>query len=90
MIVPDPADDPQKGLMSFHQRKKTASELNRAILSKYCQDEEPRLAPLLKLLHWGQDKLSTYTKFPRIENLLDQEPQDDVKEQGGDEDKEAE
>ena len=36
------------------QRQKTASELNAAILSSQCQEREPRLPHLLRMMLWAQ------------------------------------
>jgi glucose-induced degradation protein 8 len=70
LAFPDPAESPVKELMAPGQRQQTASELNSAILSKYCQEEEPKLASLLKLLAWGQEKLSASVKFPTIDDVI--------------------
>jgi hypothetical protein len=75
MAFPDPTQSPLKGLMAASQRQLTASELNSAILCKYCQEEEPRLAALLKMLSWGQEKLSASVKFPKLAAVVDSDIQ---------------
>jgi hypothetical protein len=67
IAFPQPENCPVKSLMSIEQRQQTASKLNAAILTKYCQESEPRLAGTLKMLLWGQDKLGESVKFPKIE-----------------------
>lgn len=60
----DPSVAPMSDLLSPAQRQKTASELNAAILSSQCQDKDPKLPSLLKLLSWAQDELKKTTVFP--------------------------
>ena len=62
---------PVADLMDVTQRQKTASELNAAILSSQCQEEEPRLPHLLKMMIWVQNRLkSRIASFPVIEDLV--------------------
>ena len=67
MAFPDPKVSPVKDLMQLAQREMTASELNRAILAKFCHDQEPKLASLLKLLSWGQERLAASVNFPKLD-----------------------
>jgi glucose-induced degradation protein 8 len=41
-------------LLDYSQRQKTAGELNSAILTSQCQDKDPKLPLLLKMLVWAQ------------------------------------
>lgn len=41
-------------LLDHCQRQKTASELNAAILTAQCQEKDPKLPSLLKMLVWAQ------------------------------------
>ena len=66
MAFEDPKTSPMKDLMAPSQRQRTASELNSAILCKNYQEDEPRLATLLRLLTWGEKKLSASVSFPRL------------------------
>lgn len=62
---------PVADLMDVTQRQKTASELNAAILSSQCQEEEPRLPHLLKMMIWAQNRLKKkIASFPVIEDLV--------------------
>jgi glucose-induced degradation protein 8 len=53
----DASKSPMADLLSPSQRQKTASELNAAILEKQCQDKDPKLPAVLKLLVWAQEQL---------------------------------
>ncbi|GMH37587.1 hypothetical protein BSKO_05460 [Bryopsis sp. KO-2023] len=66
----DVKNSPVADLMEVDQRQKTASELNAAILSSQCQEEEPRLPHLLKMMIWAQNRLHEKACFPRIEDLV--------------------
>lgn len=66
----DASSSPLAELMELSQRQRTASELNAAILSSQCQEEEPRLPTLLKLMLWAQKQLEEKAAFPKIEDLL--------------------
>ena len=67
----DIKSSPVADLMDVTQRQKTASELNAAILSSQCQEEEPRLPHLLKMMIWVQNRLKTkIASFPVIEDLV--------------------
>jgi hypothetical protein len=48
------ASSPVGDLFEASQRQKTASELNAAILTAQCQDKDPKLPNLLKMLIWAQ------------------------------------
>lgn len=47
-------DSPLASLLDHSQRQKTASELNAAILTSQCQEKDPRLPSLLKMLVYSQ------------------------------------
>jgi len=51
-------------LLGVQRRQQAASELNSAILHAQCQEKEPRLPNLLKLLQWSQDRLADITDAP--------------------------
>lgn len=65
----DTKSSPVADLMDVAQRQKTASELNAAILSSQCQEKEPRLPLLLKLMIWAQNQLEDKVTFPKITDL---------------------
>ena len=48
------ATSPVGDLFEASQRQKTASELNAAILTAQCQEKDPKLPNLLKMLIWAQ------------------------------------
>jgi glucose-induced degradation protein 8 len=60
----EPAAAPMGELLGPAQRQKTAGELNAAILSSQCQDKDPKLPGLLKLLAWAQGQLKDTVVFP--------------------------
>ncbi|KAK9803664.1 hypothetical protein WJX72_009435 [[Myrmecia] bisecta] len=66
----DTKNSPVADLMDIAQRQKTASELNAAILSSQCQEKEPRLPSLLKMMIWAQTKLSEKVDSPQITDLV--------------------
>lgn len=66
----DTRSSPVADLMDISQRQKTASELNAAILSSQCQEREPRLPGLLKLLLWAQNQLDCKANYPRMNDLV--------------------
>ena len=67
-------DDVQKSpvgdLLDHSQRQKTASELNAAILTAQCQEKDPKLPSLLKMLVWAQTQLYEKISFPKIKNMV--------------------
>lgn len=63
----DMAKCPVADLLEPTQRQKTASELNAAILTSQCQEKDPNLPALLKMLQWAQDELSRKADFPVME-----------------------
>jgi len=65
----DQSNSPVRELMDNRQRQKTASELNAAILVGQCQDREPKLPNLLKMLKWAQMQLDEKLNYPRIKNF---------------------
>mmetsp|Transcript_17262 Transcript_17262/g.37561 ORF Transcript_17262/g.37561 Transcript_17262/m.37561 type:complete len:231 (-) Transcript_17262:378-1070(-) len=66
----DTANSPVGELLDASQRQKTASELNSAILSSKCQEREPRLPVLLKMMVWAQNQLKEKVAFPYINDFL--------------------
>ncbi|KAJ3209488.1 Glucose-induced degradation complex subunit [Clydaea vesicula] len=56
-------------LLDHSQRQKTASELNAAILTAQCQEKDPKLPSLLKMLVWCQNQLDEKVIYPKITNL---------------------
>lgn len=54
----DPAYAPITKLMSRDQRTKVAKELNAAILDSQGQGKETKLAGLIRLMGWGEERLS--------------------------------
>eukprot|EP01119_Soliformovum_irregulare_P020692 TRINITY_DN6749_c0_g1_i2.p1 TRINITY_DN6749_c0_g1~~TRINITY_DN6749_c0_g1_i2.p1 ORF type:complete len:205 (-),score=70.03 TRINITY_DN6749_c0_g1_i2:43-657(-) len=75
----DQSSSPVGDLLATSQRQKIASELNAAILMNQCQETDPRLPTLLKMLQWGQTSIEDRVKFPHITNLTTAEF-DDLKE----------
>lgn len=67
----DPTISPVKDLLGVQRRQQAASELNSAILLAQCQEKEPRLPNLLKLLKWSQNRLDDFTDspYPKMENF---------------------
>lgn len=63
----DTSKCPVADLLEPAQRQKTASELNAAILTSQCQDKDPKLPALLKLLMWAQEELKTHVEFPEVD-----------------------
>jgi len=70
----DPHSSPVGELMEPSQRQKTASELNAAILSSQCHETEPRVALLLKMMLWAQQRLDERAHYPRIVDLVAAQP----------------
>jgi len=66
----DQSKSPLAELLSNAQRQKTASELNAAILASQCQEKDPRLPLLLRMLKWAQAQLDDRIRYPRISNLV--------------------
>lgn len=56
--------------MEPSQRQKTASELNAAILSSQRHETEPRVALVLKLMLWAQQRLDERVSYPKIADLV--------------------
>ncbi|TPX41295.1 hypothetical protein SeMB42_g05317 [Synchytrium endobioticum] len=73
-------DDHQKSpvgaLLDYSQRQKTASELNSAILAAQCQDKDPKLPTMLKMLVWAQNQLDEKYSYPKVKNLSTAELED--------------
>lgn len=60
----DASKCPVSDLLQPAQRQKTASELNAAILTSQCQEKDPKLPALLKMLLWSQEQLKESVDFP--------------------------
>lgn len=63
----DKSKCPVADLLQPAQRQKTASELNAAILTSQCQEKDPKLPALLKMLMWAQDQLKQKADFPVLD-----------------------
>jgi hypothetical protein len=72
LLAFDPnAASPISFLLEHSQRQKTASELNAAILTSQCQEKDPKLPALIKLLFWCQKQLAEKADFPMLKDLTD-------------------
>lgn len=58
---------PVAELLHTNQRQKTASELNAAILTSQCQEKDPKLPALLRMLSWSQRQLAERADFPEMD-----------------------
>ena len=66
----DPFMSPVGDLLGVQRRQQAASELNSAILHAQCQEKEPKLPNLLKLLKWSQSRLdATDAPYPKMEDF---------------------
>jgi hypothetical protein len=67
----DPQVSPVKDLLGVQRRQQAASELNSAILHAQCQEKEPKLPNLLKMLKWSQSRLDDLSDapYPKIEDF---------------------
>lgn len=65
----DVSKSPVGHLMEAGQRQKTASEVNAAILSTFCQDKDPKLPIMLKMLVWAQNQLEEKVRFPKMRDF---------------------
>lgn len=63
----DKSKCPVSDLLQPSQRQKTASELNAAILTSQCQEKDPKLPALLKMLLWAQNELKEKADFPHMD-----------------------
>lgn len=79
----DPFTSPVSDLLDHSQRQKTASELNAAILTAQCQEKDPKLPSLLKMLSWAQTMLDEKLAYPRIRNFVTAELEEPVSSGGG-------
>eukprot|EP00128_Syssomonas_multiformis_P018944 Colp12_sorted_trinity150504_noHs@13903 len=61
--------NPVGHLLEQPQRQKTASEVNAAILASQCQEKDPKLPTLLKMLVWAQNQLDEKMQYPRMDNI---------------------
>ncbi|KAJ8325614.1 hypothetical protein BDV3_001148 [Batrachochytrium dendrobatidis] len=66
----DTYKSPVGDLLNHSQRQKTASELNAAILTTQCQEKDPKLPSLLKMLVWAQNQLDEKVVYPKIKDLV--------------------
>ncbi|KAJ3271960.1 Glucose-induced degradation complex subunit [Terramyces sp. JEL0728] len=69
LLAFDSRQSPVGDLLDYSQRQKIASELNAAILTSQCQEKDPKLPSLLKMLIWAQNQLEEKVSFPKINNL---------------------
>ncbi|TPX30342.1 hypothetical protein SmJEL517_g06079 [Synchytrium microbalum] len=72
----DHIKSPVGDLLDYSQRQKTASELNSAILAAQCQDKDPKLPTMLKMLVWAQNQLDEKYTYPKVKNLVTTELED--------------
>ncbi|KAJ3299807.1 Glucose-induced degradation complex subunit [Borealophlyctis nickersoniae] len=72
----DNAKSPVGDLLEHTQRQRTASELNSAILTAQCQEKDPKLPSLLRMLVWAQNQLDEKLVYPKIKNLVTAELED--------------
>ncbi|KXS20045.1 hypothetical protein M427DRAFT_52312 [Gonapodya prolifera JEL478] len=80
LLAFDPATlskSPVGDLLDHVQRQRTASELNAAVLVSQCQDKDPKLPALMRMLVWAQGQLEEKVQFPKIRNLATAEFDDD-------------
>lgn len=63
----DKSKCPVADLLEPAQRQKTASELNAAILTSQCQEKDPKLPSLLKMMMWAQNMLKEKAEFPETD-----------------------
>ncbi|KAJ3119168.1 Glucose-induced degradation complex subunit [Physocladia obscura] len=68
-LSPQAPASPVSSLLDYSQRLKVAGELNAAILQSQCQERNPKLPALLKMLVWSQNQLEEKVSFPKITNL---------------------
>lgn len=54
LLAFDSRKSPVGDLLDHSQRQKIASELNAAILTSQCQEKDPKLPSMLKMLIWAQ------------------------------------
>eukprot|EP00123_Amoebidium_parasiticum_P011936 comp21000_c0_seq1/m.28167 comp21000_c0_seq1/g.28167 ORF comp21000_c0_seq1/g.28167 comp21000_c0_seq1/m.28167 type:complete len:237 (-) comp21000_c0_seq1:167-877(-) len=66
----DQSASPMAYLLDPAQRQKTASELNAAILASQCQEKDPKLPLLIKMLRWSQEQLRDKVDYPTITNIV--------------------
>lgn len=66
LVYDDTSANPASDLFDVSHRQKVATELNAAILTSFCQDKDPKLPSMLKMLSWAQDRLSEKVLYPKI------------------------
>ncbi|KAJ3124306.1 hypothetical protein HK098_001218 [Nowakowskiella sp. JEL0407] len=66
----DQKSSPVGDLLGHLQRQKTASELNSAILTAQCQDKEPKLPTLIRMMTWAQNQLDERVSYPKMTNFV--------------------
>ncbi len=54
LLAFDASNSPVSDLLDMSHRQKLASEVNAAILTSFCQEKDPKLPSLLKMLIWAQ------------------------------------
>lgn len=70
LLAFDIRKSPVGDLLDHSQRQKIASELNAAILTSQCQEKDPKLPSMLKMLIWAQVYTLNYMVFACIIDLL--------------------
>ncbi|KAJ2997841.1 Glucose-induced degradation complex subunit [Globomyces sp. JEL0801] len=75
LLAFDSRKSPVSDLLDHSQRQKIASELNAAILTSQCQEKDPKLPSMLKMLVWAQNQLEEKVSFPKITQLVNAEMQ---------------
>ena len=63
-------DSPVGDVLEVAQRQKLASEVNAAILTSFCQEKDPKLPGLLKMMVWAQQQLDEKIQFPKIRDVV--------------------
>lgn len=72
LLAFDTRNSPVGELLDHSQRQKIASELNAAILTSQCQEKDPKLPSMLKMLIWAQvynpkkNQLEEKVTFPKV------------------------
>ncbi|KAI9209126.1 CTLH/CRA C-terminal to lish motif domain-containing protein [Polychytrium aggregatum] len=74
----DTSSSPVGDLLDNTQRQRTANELNSAILTAQCQEKDPKLPSLLKMLVWAQTQLEEKAVFPKVRDFVTAKLEDPV------------
>ena len=70
LLAFDPSNSPVSDLLDMAHRQKLASEVNAAILTSFCQEKDPKLPSLLKMLVWAQNQLEEKVNFPKMRDFM--------------------